>query len=299
MRRCSRDEPCRETHAASSLARAAVTYRFPKPYGRGVRSGVLQASLKRIEAILGAPGRDYDKMIRISTEIVTLRRFAIGHAIEQRLGTTVAAGPFAGMRWTATAGNQAAGATLLGTYEQELHPYIERLAGFDAFVEVGSAEGYYTVGTALRFRHLSSYGFEIDAAARERADRLAAENGVADRVVHAGRFDPAAAAAIPGRRRFMLVDIEGAELELLPAIPPEERLRWTFLIETHLVGPVCSGERMVEILEATHDLVLVEQNSRDLAPTGPLADFSELDRFMAVLEGRGAEPWLFATPKAV
>jgi hypothetical protein len=275
-----------------------MNYRFPQIYFRSLRATLLRRGLDRAKAVLSASNHgDYDRMMLVSAEAVAMRRHAINSVLRERLGNTVSAGLFAGLRWHAEAGHQTEGATLLGTYEQELHPCFERLADFDTMVEVGSAEGYYTVGAAFRFPHLSCYGFEIDDATRMRADRLAVENGVADRVEHRGLFDAAAAASIPGERRFMLIDIEGDELTLVPAIPMEERRRWTFLVETHMREGKSTGPAMMELLKPTHEIQVIEQASRDTRPTGPLADFTELDRYLAVLEGRGADPWLFASPK--
>ena len=72
----------------------------------------------------------------------------------ERLGrpTTVLNGPFRGMKYLSRAYCSAVLPKLLGTYECELIPAIDRLARSDAdrIVDIGAAEGYYAVGLALK-----------------------------------------------------------------------------------------------------------------------------------------------------
>src|SRR5687768_1267068 len=68
-------------------------------------------------------------------------------------GYTVTAGPFAGMRYIDDLPlDQALVPRLLGAYEAELSYPIQQLLakGYDTVIDVGSSEGYYAVGFALR-----------------------------------------------------------------------------------------------------------------------------------------------------
>jgi hypothetical protein len=97
-----------------------------------------------------------------------LRKTGIGPATRSfatRHGLEVTGGPFAGLRYVPRYVSWSVDLIpkLLGTYEQELHPVIERWlnAGFDTFVDVGSAEGYYAVGLARGVEGARVHAFDI------------------------------------------------------------------------------------------------------------------------------------------
>ena len=91
----------------------------------------------------------------------------------------VLGGPFAGMRFeTATEGNLAA--KLLGSYEGELQPFVEKYlrAGFDRLIDIGCAEGYYAVGFALRSPNTMVDAFDMAEEAQTVCRNHAQLNGV-------------------------------------------------------------------------------------------------------------------------
>ncbi len=122
----------------------------------------------------------------------------------------VLSGPFAGLRYPPSFVplQLFSGPYQVGSFELELHPAVESIAaaGPATVVNVGSAEGYYAVGMALRAPAARVIGFELDADLRAAAARLAAANGVADRLDLRGlctveRAGRAGARAGAGRRR--------------------------------------------------------------------------------------------------
>ena len=152
----------------------------------------------------------------------------------------VLSGPFAGLRYPPSFVplQLFAGPYQVGSFELELHPAVERIAaaGPATVVNVGSAEGYYAVGMALRAPAARVIGFELDADLRAAAARLAAANGVADRLDLRGLCTVGELAALepaPGGPTAVIMDCEGAESEL--ADP--ERVPWllaaTLVIELH------------------------------------------------------------------
>ena len=97
-------------------------------------------------------------------------------ACADEFGLTVRSGPFAGLRFYVTKAAVGAPrvadclpAKLIGCYEQELHPGIERLLGSSpsTIVNVGAAEGYYAVGLAMRAPGSRVHAFEPDTDRRE------------------------------------------------------------------------------------------------------------------------------------
>ncbi len=127
---------------------------------------------------------------------------------------------------------------LLGTYEKELHEPMERLMArtrYDAIVDVGSAEGYYTVGLALRCPEVPVFAFDIDPDSRERLYGVARSNGVAGRIDFALECTPLGLRELARQypRGLLVSDCEGYELDLLQPEVIAALARWDLIIETH------------------------------------------------------------------
>ena len=184
----------------------------------------------------------------------------------------IAAGPFAGMRFTWDPWDPYFSlplAKFLGTYELELHPLMERLAAipFDAIVDVGAAEGYYAIGLARRCPSARVLAFEELAAGREVMGRLAAANGVSDRLDIAARCEPSDlnAALIHARQLLVLMDVEGYEQVLLDpeAVPGLRRAH--VLFEAHDCYVPGVGRAICDRFEGTHTIEAIAYRPRTLA----------------------------------
>ncbi|WP_165837176.1 methyltransferase [Phenylobacterium hankyongense] len=216
-------------------------------------------------------------------------------------GATIYGGPFRGMQYVSAATEGALIPRLLGTYESELHPYLAAFAAadLDCVVDVGCAEGYYAVGLARMMPQVTVHAHDIDPAAREACAALAARNGVADRVVIGGAFEPQDFEAFAGRRVLVLMDAEGAELDVLqPALSPA-LADMSLIVETHDLYRPGTLAAMMERFSATHDIVRVDQQPKvfDLPPW--LQTLSHLDQLLAVWEWRvQPTPWLVMRPRA-
>src|ERR1019366_10138283 len=158
--------------------------------------------------------------------------------------------------------------TLLGTYESELHPWLERIVAmpFAHVVDIGGGTGYYAVGLALRMPKARLTVFELTAGAREVIANVARLNGVTDRITLLNECTPAnlATTIVPGESTFILIDVEGAEMELLdPATIPPLRDA-TILVETHdILVPDCR-DAIVRRFAATHVIEEVATVARSL-----------------------------------
>ncbi|MGH6911218.1 MAG: hypothetical protein ACREE0_18420 [Phenylobacterium sp.] len=215
-------------------------------------------------------------------------------------GARVMSGPFAGMEYvSATEGSQIA--RLLGVYEAGLHPHLHAFAaeGLDCLIDVGCAEGYYAVGLARMMPELTVYAYDISEAARTACATLAARNGVTDRVIIGGEFKPDGFEAFAGRRALVMVDAEGAELDILqPALSPS-LAGMNVIVETHDVFRPGSLETLIERFSPTHSIVQVGQGQQVIDMPPWLASLSQLDQLLAIWEWRLAEtPWLVMRPKS-
>ena len=239
---------------------------------------------------------DLNKLLRL---LAIWRSRAIATTYIAQEGPRVMGGPFAGMVYeSATEGSQIA--RLLGGYEAGLHPHLHAFVaeGLDCLIDVGCAEGYYAVGMARMMPELTVYAYDINEKARAACANLAARNNVSDRVIIGGEFKPDGFEAYVGRRALVMVDAEGAELDILqPALSPA-LAGMNVIVETHDVFRPGTLATLMERFSPTHSITRVGQGQHpvDLPPW--LLDLPQLDQLLAVWEWRLAEtPWLVMRPK--
>jgi precorrin-6B methylase 2 len=216
-------------------------------------------------------------------------------------GPRIFGGPFAGMEYVSSATEGALVPRLIGTYESELHPHLARFAaeGLDCVVDVGCAEGYYAVGLARLMPEVTVYAYDIDERARTACAELAAKNGVTERVIIGGEFKPDGFEAFAGRRVLVMVDAEGAELDILqPALSPS-LAGMNIIVETHDIYRKDALATLMARFSPTHDILKVTQQPKAFEMPEWLQNLTHLDQLLAVWEWRQAPtPWLVMTPKA-
>jgi SAM-dependent methyltransferase len=229
------------------------------------------------------------------------RSRAIAAACQREHGPYILQGPFAGMTYVEEATEGALAPRLLGTYESELHPHLAALAraGLDCVIDVGCAEGYYAVGLARLMPDVVVHAYDIDPRARAACAMLAVANGVADRVVIAEAFDPTVLDAFAGLRCLVMMDVEGAEDDLLT--PSAALAAMHVIVETHDLYRPGVLDRLVARFTPTHHIVRVDGGPKTLPL--PLPDWlrrqGHLDQLLAVWEWRlRPTPWLVMTPRA-
>lgn len=216
-------------------------------------------------------------------------------------GPTVMQGPFAGMVYVDHATEGALIPRLLGSYESELHPHLARIAasGIDTIIDVGCAEGYYAVGLARMMPGVTVHARDIDEAALAACRELAAKNGVTDRVQVGGEFRPEDFQAFAGAKAMVMVDAEGAEVDILrPDLAPA-LAGMQIIVETHDVYRAGALDTMMARFSSTHDIIRVDQQPKMIEMPGWLKELGHLDQLLAVWEWRfRPTPWLVMTPKA-
>lgn len=204
----------------------------------------------------------------------------------------VRSGPFAGMRYPSGSASEVdlLASKVLGVYEQEIAPDFS--PGVLTFVDVGCAEGYYAVGMAVANPRLTTYAFDIAPSARRLCRRIAALNGVGDRVNVERRFS---LDGIDMDGALMLCDIEGAEGELFDPSLVAQLRRARVVIEVH--GDSGLSERLRELFGQTHACRRVEPQPRgngSLPETGVPA--KELSAVLSERRLRGGTHWLVFEP---
>lgn len=180
----------------------------------------------------------------------------------------VLSGPFAGMKYF----NEVVWGPIeprwLGTYEQELHPIIERIfqTNYSNVIDVGSAEGYYAVGLAVRFPLARVYSYDIDPWARSQQRRLARLNGV-DNLKIGKRCTSAELTDHISGRALLVCDIEGGEYDLLNPNETPALRKCDILVELHDHGgyhftPQSGADELASSFSASHEITRI-----DVAPS--------------------------------
>jgi hypothetical protein len=226
---------------------------------------------------------------------VKRRRLQLSRELDARLASTVAYGPFAGLRLSDDAWWGAAdrAAMLLGLYEQEILLELSGLPDrYTTFVDIGAADGYYAVGVLVGGMFERVRCHEVSAAGRKTIHANAVRNGVADRVTirgYAGSdflddFDEDDLA-----HSVFLFDIEGGEFDLLDADILEKLRHSIVFIELHPFHAE-AGQEKVETLKslARHYFQLSEFHTggRDPSAFPELHGYNDSDRWLICSEGR-------------
>jgi hypothetical protein len=184
------------------------------------------------------------------------RRYASEH------GMTVTGGPFAGLRYPEESVEQvdALVAKLSGKYEAELHPIISEALERQpsSFVDIGTADGYYAVGFALR-SGMRTQGFEIAPRARRLATGVADLNGV--NVTLQGAATSRSLRALDLDGAFVLADCEGAETEIFDVAAVAALGRTFVVIEMHEWARAGVEKLLVGRFSPSHKVQIVSGSS--------------------------------------
>jgi hypothetical protein len=220
-------------------------------------------------------------------------RIGVGEHIIDRTGRVVAQGPFAGMKYAELPwGWEWPIPNLVGSYESELHDEIERLIAWapPRIIDVGCAEGYYAVGLAMRLPHAQVYAYDINEASRTFCRSMAELNGVADRVHIDGECDHATLQAMCGPDALLIVDIEGAELDLLRPDKAPALCDATIVVELHDNRDPSISSVIQRRFASSHEIRLVTSGEKDLGHWHALQGLPARQQRMAVNERRSIYP---------
>ncbi|HET6969882.1 MAG TPA: class I SAM-dependent methyltransferase, partial [Phenylobacterium sp.] len=228
-----------------------------------------------------------DELFEILNLIARWRSRALASTYVSREGAKILQGPFAGMAYVDEATEGALMPRLLGTYESELHPHFDAICPeVDCIIDVGCAEGYYAVGLARRWPALTVHARDILETARRACADLAARNDVGDRVIVGGEFHPEDFQDFADRRVLVLVDAEGAEVDILQPARGPALAQMNIIVETHDAMRPGALETLRARFAATHDIVKVEQQPKTFAQPWWLQELSHLDQLLSVWEWR-------------
>ena len=263
---------------------------------------MLEAIARRIDPRLKHAYADRTHMLRWRrSPVARITTRFVGH-----YGLTVQQGPFAGMRYPqyAVGRGELVVPQLLGSYERELHPALERVVarGYEQVVDIGASDGYYAVGLAKQMPGATVQAFEMNDFPARVCRALAAENGVADRIELHGLADLEALRALPERGSFVLCDCEGCEDELMdPGAVPLLR-QSDLIVELHEFAVPGIQATIERRFGPTHEIEIVQTDKRYIGEFPKLMDLpgvDYVDRELGVSEFRPLPmKWAVLTRKA-
>lgn len=205
------------------------------------------------------------------------------HAQAARVfGTKVLTGPFEGMEiprdipWDD--GNF--GSKLMGSYEHDLHGAVDHAVWRrpNVVVNVGCGEGYYAIGLARILREKAAiYALDTSEDARMLCGDYAERNAVRVRLV-AGADAPEelSFSGVPGHRLYV-VDVEGAEIELLDPVRCPELATSDIIVECHDFLKAGASSIVADRFTGTHTVSVIR-------PTLPdFRRYSSLERHPSVM----------------
>jgi SAM-dependent methyltransferase len=284
-----------------TVIRALLRNRPPEARQRGRRHAFDEAALlneysarmlhfhKLLEATQG-------RVAQLEKELVkpqqARRRAEITNALYQTQGGNVLSGPFAGMSMLPDVswGDGDLAPKLLGCYEAELHQAIAKAIAREPknVVNIGCAEGYYAVGMARALPQSRVFAFDTSTTAQAICGRAALANRVAARADVGGTctLDTLRDIISKDDRTLLLVDCEGAELQLLDPGQVPGIQACDVIVECHDFLDSSITPTLRERFAATHDVEIVSEGPRNPNQFLSLQRWQSTDRWLAVNENR-------------
>ena len=217
-------------------------------------------------------------------------------------GDKVMSGPFRGLtyppleQWASCRFEK-----IVGTYEHELHALIEQLPAsksYQTIVNVGGAEGFYSVGLALLFPTARVLSFEAHPSNTAFGRNLARQNGVEDRIDFQGFCTAETLAAVQLKGPVLVwMDIDTGERPVLDPAKVPWLLHADILVELH----DCLEPGLTPLIRsrfyASHQIEQITNNGIDYGryPILRTLLFHEIDALVGE-ERPGPQDWFFMEP---
>lgn len=201
-------------------------------------------------------------------------------------------------------------AKLIGSYESELDDtfkgmFADEDCQYTEILNIGCAEGYYAVGLALKYPNAMVYAYDLEKEARELTAKMAAANGVKDRVIVEKFCGPDTLKNFKFTGRgLILSDCEGYEKELFTQENINNLKNCDLVIETHDWVDLTISTNLEKLFKPSHDIEVIQSLGDNIkAKTYSYPEIDDLDvktRYRILEEGRRfVDEWLVLRSKAV
>ena len=235
------------------------------------------------------------------------KRKLLSQELSAVMNNTIKYGPFAGMIFSRDYwwGNSDRGAMLLGIYEQEILSAIMSVQNkYNVFIDLGAADGYYSIGSLISQKFNVSYAFEISIKGREVIQNNATLNNCSNKLHIFGEATKNFYKSIPKKEldsAVILIDIEGAEFSLFDSELFSNLKKSIIFIEVHDWLYKDSKKKMTELTNNAKPFFKISTlttASRDLSKFPELFDYEDSDRWLIASEGRPKlMSWLRLDPR--
>lgn len=245
-------------------------------------------------------------MEALEKALVKRRRKRVSRALFRRHGGVIQRGLFRGLSLDGEANISQGMLTLkiFGLYEHVVVEKISELGPFNDVINIGAADGYFSLGLLKAGLAQRSICFEMTEAGRAAILRNAQRNGLADRVIILGRADASIAQHLAPTgfrpaRALVLCDIEGAEFEVLSADFLRVLEGATLIVELH--DRIHSGrpdrrDALIANLPAGTRHEIIKSVPPPWSGIEDIESLSDNDRALVTSEGRRAiGEWLVVT----
>ena len=227
------------------------------------------------------------------------RSSLLANSYKQEHGTKIFGGPFEGMEFLDEVSEGCYLPKLLGIYESEIHDYILSIVKKkpDVFINIGSAEGYYSVGLKRLLPETDVFAFDVDLNAQNKCKILSEKNSV--KVSIEGEFTEDIMKEFKGKNIFLMCDIEGFEAELFNAENIKLFKDCDICMELHEYNGIHNVKTLPKLFEKFHDIEIIYQKGKNFSVPNIIHKFSHLDILLAAWEWRSyPTPWLLADKKS-
>lgn len=144
---------------------------------------------------------------------------------------------------------------LLGSYESELHKLIYNLlnCNYDYIIDIGCAEGYYTVGFALHSKCSNIIAYDIDEKALTQCKLMSNINNVGNKISFGKLFTQEDIKNFDLEKRYLIIcDCEGYENILFDSSVNKYLKNCDLLIETHDIFNINISTNLNNIFKESH-----------------------------------------------
>ncbi|CAB4137900.1 hypothetical protein UFOVP328_124 [uncultured Caudovirales phage] len=236
-------------------------------------------------------------------DVANARRRELIPFVFSSTGATVQTGPFAGMfivphfMW----GDGDVVGKLLGVYEDELHEFVEHAINNkpDSVINVGCAEGYYSVGFARRLPDTPVLAVDVEPASAVIVNENATNNSLSNVTAVTQLVDTAWLESTCSllTNPLLIFDCEGAELALLDPVQVPALKHCSILVECHDCIIPNITQDLIQRFSSTHKIQSADQTTKDAYQFEFLKGLSDCDKWALVHEGRPSTmTWLYMVP---
>lgn len=194
---------------------------------------------------------------------------------------------------------------IIGSYEKEIVPAIEDICTkqYADVIDIGSAEGYYSVGFAMNIPNATIHAYDVSKEAREFNLELAKLNGVEDRIEFNTFCSEAEITNFNYRGKTLIIsDCEGYESKIFTKNNIDRLSNCDLLIEVHDNMNIRNSNDLWRLFEKTHNVQVIQSisdvNKVKMYSFPETEGLSFETKYNMFSEDRfGIMEWFYITPK--